>query len=201
MQADLKINPPQPIPYPHNKVIKEIYRYPLQLYRLGLNRIIGKYILILSTFGRKTGNVHRTPVEYFRHQGRIFVMSGFGTESDWFKNINNKPHVTFQTDRGTLCAIARKPETEEEWEGVFEFLRSSPVARLSEPALLGKIDEPQIRTAIKTWPILTFDPTDEVCPPPLETDLLWTWPLILFGIALFVLINWLWQRKIKICGD
>jgi hypothetical protein len=104
-------------------------------------------------------------------------------------------------DRGTLRTIARKPETEEEWEGVLDFLRSSPVARLSEPALLEKIDEPQIRSAIKTWPILTFDPTDEVCPSPLETDLLWTWPLILFGIALFVLFNWLWQRKVEICGD
>ena len=195
MPDKLKISPPQPIPYPHSKIIKKLYRFPLCLYRLGLRRLFSKYILIISTFGRKTGKIHRTPVEYFRWQDRLYVMSGFGEHTDWYQNLLVNPHVTIQTHQSILHAVARKPQTDKEWEGVFKFLRTSPVARMSEPALLDRLDEPQIRDAIKTWPILTFDPTEEACPPSLELDLLWTWPLILFGNALFILFYWLCQRK------
>lgn len=195
MQNGIKFNPPQPIPYPHSKVTRAIYRIPLWIYRLGISRLLGKYILILSTFGRKTGKVHRTPVEYFRQNGQLFVMSGFGTHPDWFKNLQMDPRVTIQMGQNILHAIARKPQTEHEWDGVIAFLKSSPVAKLSQPDLLEKLGSSEIRAAIKTWPILTFDPTDEACPPPLKSDLIWTWPLILIDIALFVFIYWLFSRN------
>ena len=84
MQNGIKFNPPQPIPYPHSKVTRTIYRIPLWIYRLGISRLLGKYIVILSTFGRKTGKIHRTPVEYLSQNSQLFVMSGFGTHPDWF---------------------------------------------------------------------------------------------------------------------
>ena len=190
-----KHQPPQPIPYPNNWIFKSLYRFPILLYRLGLGKCIGKFISILSTYGRKTGMVHRTPLEYYRYQGRFYVMSGFGQEPDWYKNIQADPRVILNTDRGFLKGIARKPETEEEWQGVYAFLRNSPVTFLTDPQMDRKLDDPEIQAQIKNWPVLTFDPTDEPCPPPLEEDLVWAWPLILIGLALHILIGWLIQRK------
>ncbi|MFN2304192.1 MAG: nitroreductase family deazaflavin-dependent oxidoreductase [Anaerolineales bacterium] len=189
------ITPPQPIPYPRSEFIKRLYRIPILLYRLGLSSMIGKYILILSTFGRNSGKTRRTPVEYFRWQDRIFVMSGFGENPDWYKNLLANPHVTIHSNQGYLCAIARKPETEKEWEGVVAYLKSSPITKLTIPDLIGRLDKPEVRQAIKSWPVFTFDPTEETCPPHLEIDLLWCWPLILLGLALKIFTGWLCHHK------
>ncbi len=192
--TDETIKPPQPIPYPNNKVIKKFYRVPIILYRLGLGKLVGKAILIISTIGRKTGKVHRTPIEYFRHQGKVYVMSGFMDAPDWYQNLQADSHVTLNTDQGVQHAIAHKPETEEEWQGVTAFLTHSPVAILVAPELVRKIDDPEIQKQIRKWPWLTFDPSDEPCPPALETDLLWAWPIILILLALRILIGWLIRR-------
>ncbi len=189
-----KLQPPHPIPYPNHWLIKKLYRFPILLYRLGLGKWIGKTISILSTYGRKTGKVHRTPVEYYRHQGKFYVMSGFGQVPDWYKNVQTDPHVTLNTDRGFLKGIARRPQSEKEWEGVYAFLKNSPVGFLSDTDMVRKLDDPKMQEQIKTWHVLTFDPTDEPCPPPLEADLLWAWPLILIGLALHILIGWLIKR-------
>jgi len=189
------ITPPHPIPYPKNEVLKKIYRMPLLLFRLGISKIFSKYILILSTYGRRTGKTYCTPVEYFRHEGRFYVMSGFGAKPDWYKNILSDSHITLQLDQEILHATARKPETESEWEAVVAYLKSSPITKIAEHYFLYDLDKPEMRQALKTWPILTFDPTEETCPSPLETDLLWCWPLILLGIALAISIGWLCHRK------
>ncbi len=193
--TEVKITPPQPVPYPGNCVLKNLYRFPILLYRLGLGKLIGKYILVLSTFGRKSGNVHRTPIEFFQQDGRIFVISGFGHQTDWFKNLLANPHVTLNTAQGVINAIARKPETSEEWQQVYTFIKSSPVTIIAEPAIISQLDDPDVQEAIKSWPVLTFDPTDKVCPPPLDADLVWSWPLILILTALNIFVGWLIQRK------
>ncbi len=151
-----ELTPPQPIPYPDNPLIKKLYRLPIPLYRLGLGPFLGKYILILSTFGRKTGKVRRTPLEYFRHEGQIFVMIGFEEKADWYQNLQVHPRASLNVKAESLCTIARKPHTEAEWDGVIAFLKASPVSHLSEPNLVGQLDDPNVREAIKNWPIFTF---------------------------------------------
>ncbi|MEA3328032.1 MAG: nitroreductase/quinone reductase family protein [Chloroflexota bacterium] len=195
MTDNVRISPPQPIPYPKNRIIKKFYRTPILLYRLGLEKLYGKYILILSTFGRKSGKIHRTPVEYFRDGGRIFIMSGFGDTPDWYQNLQKDPHVTLNTGGTVQHMRSRKPGIQSEWEGVFNFLKTSPVSILSSPGLVNQLDDPQFQEEIKHWPVLTFDSTQEPCPKPLEPDLTWAWPLILLISARAVLRCWLRHRK------
>ena len=189
--SELKIDPPQPIPYPNNIIIKKLYQTPILLYRLGLGKLIGKYILILSTFGRKTGRIHRTPVEYFQDQDRLFVISGFGTAPDWFRNLQTDPHVTLNLGEEHRNMLAYKPQTKQEWDGVLAYLKSSPVSVLSNPGLIHQLDKPEIQQVIKTWPVLTFKPTQDPCPPPLEADLVWAWPFILILLAIKLLVGWM----------
>ena len=190
-----EIQPPQPIPYPDTPILKSLYRLPILAYRLGLGQFIGKYILVISTYGRKTGKVRRTPVEFYQYQDRIFVMSGFAEKTDWYQNLLNNPQAGLNTADRQLCARARKPETEEEWQGVLRFLKSSPVAQLSEPDLADQLEDATLINAIKNWPVLTFDLTDEPCPLPLEADLTWAWPLILLASAGILLVGWLHNRQ------
>ncbi len=193
MQKSLQ--PPQPIPYPKNPFIKKIYQTPLLLYRLGLFQLISRHILILSTTGRKSGKTRHTPVEYFYDQGQFYIISGFDKKPDWYKNIQADPHVTLQTRAGTLHAIARAPQTDEEWQGVAAYLQASPISKIFFPEHLQELKDSETLAMIKSWPALTFDETNEHCPPALEMDLIWALPLILLGMAVDITLLWFFGRK------
>ncbi len=45
-------------------VMKQLFRIPLFLQKIGLERGIQPNVLILTTTGRRSGRPHRTPVEF-----------------------------------------------------------------------------------------------------------------------------------------
>ena len=183
------------LPYPSHCLAKKFFKTPILLYRLGLGKLFGNYILILSTSGRRTGKTHRTPVEYFFHQGQYYIISSFGVRPDWYQNILAKPQVTLQNGYETLCATARPPQTDEEWEAIQLYLTQSPIGKLLLAKSGEEIQGEDLLEKIKQWPALTFEPTDQPCPPILEADLVWAWPLILLGMAFDITFWWLWRRK------
>jgi deazaflavin-dependent oxidoreductase (nitroreductase family) len=63
------------------------------LYMLGLGRIIGRIVLLLTTTGRKTGLARVTPLQYEEIDGAIYVASAKGTQAHWFRNILADPRV------------------------------------------------------------------------------------------------------------
>jgi deazaflavin-dependent oxidoreductase (nitroreductase family) len=188
---------PQLLPYPENCLVKKLYQTPTLLYRLGLGKLFGNYVLILSTLGRKTQKTHRTPLEYFLHEGRYYIISGFGEQTDWYKNISASPLVTLQNGYERICAEARPPQTDDEWEAVYLYLTRSPIGRLLMVDHFEDFQEADIMDAIQQLPVLTFDPTDKPCPPALEADLVWAWPLILLGAAFDITTLWLLCRRKK----
>ena len=66
------------------------------LYRLGFGPIIGRFILLLTTTGRKSGLPRVTPLQYEVVNGEICVGSARGTKADWFRNILADPCVQVQ---------------------------------------------------------------------------------------------------------
>lgn len=63
------------------------------LYALGLGRIVGRIILLLTTTGRKSGLPRVTPLQYEEIDGTIYVASALGTRAHWFRNILADPRV------------------------------------------------------------------------------------------------------------
>ena len=189
------LNPPQPIPYPDSCLLKSLYKFPLLLYRLNLGKLFDRYILILSTSGRKTKRIHRTPVEYFKQGDRFYIISGFGFQPDWYQNSLADPQVTLQTHSWVMHAVARPPKKEQEWLDVVEYLKHSPIVSSEMKEQIDAHSESSIINQIKTWPVLTFDPAPATTIQPLTTDLVWAWPLILLMIALKIMILWLVNRK------
>ena len=195
MSEENKVQPPHPIPYPENPIIRTFYRTPILLYRLGLGKVIGKYIMIISTFGRKSGKVRRTPIEYFRKGDLIYAISGFERDPDWYRNLKANPLVTLQTNQGTHHVLARTPETEEEWQGALDYLAKSPVPTLVIPEVVSRLDDPEIQKQIREWPVVVFEPTEEPTPDALPIDLLWAWPLILIILAVKITFWWLLSKE------
>lgn len=63
------------------------------LYKIGLGRLVGRLILILTTTGRKSGLPRETALQYEEIDGKIYIGSSRGIRSDWFKNILVDPRV------------------------------------------------------------------------------------------------------------
>jgi deazaflavin-dependent oxidoreductase (nitroreductase family) len=73
-------------PTPPNRLVKA-------LYALGLGRLVGRIVLLLTTTGRRTGLRRVTPLQYEEIDGVIYVASSRGTNADWFRNVVANPWV------------------------------------------------------------------------------------------------------------
>jgi deazaflavin-dependent oxidoreductase (nitroreductase family) len=84
-----------------NRVIAPLYKLRL-LPLLGF----GKLVLLLSTRGRKSGKKRTTPIGYFRYQDTLHLISGWGKEANWYKNILAYPEDVY-VQVGFRCFHAR----------------------------------------------------------------------------------------------
>ena len=72
------------------KLLKLPARIP---YALGLGKLQGRFVLLLTTVGRKTGKSRVTPLQYEEVDGDFCVASARGLKADWVQNILANPEV------------------------------------------------------------------------------------------------------------
>lgn len=64
--------------------------------RFSSSRQTGPDVLVLVTTGRKSGQPHRTPLQFELIDDLYYVASARGTQADWFLNILVNPLVKFE---------------------------------------------------------------------------------------------------------
>ena len=96
-------------------VFKWVFKIPILQYKLGFGWLTGKYVLLLTTKGCKSGKPRHTPLEYIydRDHDRYRIAAGWGGKTDWYRNICADPHVNVQVGRRKFAAIA-EPASDEE---------------------------------------------------------------------------------------
>lgn len=69
-------------------LFKWVFNAPVLLYQLGLGGLVPKWMLILTTVGRKTGHPRKTAIVFTREPatGAYWVMSGWAGNPDWYRN-------------------------------------------------------------------------------------------------------------------
>ncbi|MEW6086207.1 MAG: nitroreductase/quinone reductase family protein [Chloroflexota bacterium] len=82
------------------------------MWRLGMGRminilppVIGR-IMVIKHRGRKSGKEYLTPVNYAIVNSEIYCTAGFGSISDWFKNILVNPNIELWLPEGKRKARA-----------------------------------------------------------------------------------------------
>jgi deazaflavin-dependent oxidoreductase (nitroreductase family) len=91
------------------KKVQQIHRF---LYAVGLGPLVGKIILLLTTTGRKSGQLRVTPLQYEEIEGKIFLGSARGTHADWFRNLlaDNRVQVRLKNRRFTgMAEVVTEP--------------------------------------------------------------------------------------------
>ncbi len=184
---------------------RRLNRYMLLFWRLGLgpamNRgpaVAGRYLVLVHR-GRRTRQRHHTPLNYGVVGGEVYCVAGFGTGSDWYRNVVADPEVEVWLPDGRWQGLATDvtltgPETGTRTEVLRAVLRGSGFAallagldvdRLSDADLLTKTDGNRLihlaRQAVATGP----DGPD---------DLVWVWPFV--AVATVALAApWLGRRR------
>ena len=105
------------------KMFKIANKFVVPLYRLRILAPLGFRLLLITHIGRKSGKTRRTPVEYFKMDGTIVVVSGYGKKSHWFRNIKQNPEdVYIQVGFGGFKPKVEIIEEQRELEGFFKWL-------------------------------------------------------------------------------
>lgn len=161
--------------YPAGGIMKRLYRTPILLYRMGLGGLVGRLFMIMTTTGRKSGLPRRTAIEFHEFNSRKYVLVGW-TKSDWYQNLLANPLLTIQTASGVAPVRARRLTTDDELNEAWDFAERSRFMRALMKTAGGWITRESFLDQRDRFILLTFDPTVEPTPPPLEADLRWVLP-------------------------
>lgn len=76
------------------RIPRWLARAPIPLYRHGLGRLLGRRLLLLEHRGRRSGLPRYVVLEAVdREPGSLFIASGYGPHSQWFRNVRADPRV------------------------------------------------------------------------------------------------------------
>jgi deazaflavin-dependent oxidoreductase (nitroreductase family) len=101
--------------------IRFINKYVVLAYRIGLLPLlgVGRSLMLIVTLGRKSGKQRFFPVSHIDLDGEKLLLSGWGRDSNWYKNIAARPESVHL--RVGFRRIRVKPvfvESEEEKLGI-----------------------------------------------------------------------------------
>ena len=105
------------------------WRLPIYLYRIGLGWLLGNRFLLLCHTGRISGEKRFAVVEIIHSRPNTdsyFVVSGFGTRSDWYQNIIQNTSVEIQVGIKRLSAEAQQLSAPEAGEILLTYAQNNP---------------------------------------------------------------------------
>jgi deazaflavin-dependent oxidoreductase (nitroreductase family) len=117
-----------------------LYRFPILLYRLGLGRIFGRRFLMLTHIGRISGRPRYAVLEVIRWDETseaYYVLSGFGRESDWVRNLRARPEAEIMVGARQLAVTAEFLSQDDAEREILDYARRYPVAARQLPRLIG----------------------------------------------------------------
>ena len=81
------------------KTFRAMNRFMVFMWKIGLGKMINFWpagvgrIMVIKHRGRKSGKEYLTPVNYAIVDGEIYCTAGFGSISDWYRNMLVNPNV------------------------------------------------------------------------------------------------------------
>jgi deazaflavin-dependent oxidoreductase (nitroreductase family) len=179
------------------QAFKYFNRFMLFLWRLGLGpwlslwpEVGGRYMIITHT-GRKSGQRRQTPVNYAVVDDEVYCTAGFGSTSDWYRNIKANPQIEVWLQDGWWAGEAEEitsPELR------LPLLRAVIIASGFAGPLFGvdahQIDDQQLAKATQDYRLIHIRRAQARTGPGGPGDLAWVWPL-----ATFLMLPFVFRRK------
>ena len=106
-----------------------LFRAPNFLYRARLGFLLGSRFLMIEHRGRSSGRLYRTVVEVVGRsldKREWFVVSGYGTRTDWYRNLRAGALEAIWLGSRRVSARARFPEDQEAAGVLASYERAHP---------------------------------------------------------------------------
>lgn len=152
------------LPRPPQGISRWLYRAPILLYRLRLGWLLGNRALLLEHTGRVSGRLRRTVLEVIRADPRqhiYVVVSGFGTQSDWYRNLLAQPavQVIVGTSRIPVDAATLSQEQAQVELRLYEDHHPGMLRFLAERLLGLKVEEGEegLQKLMGLFPVVRFE--------------------------------------------
>jgi deazaflavin-dependent oxidoreductase (nitroreductase family) len=191
---------PASMTYPRRGTLNRVlFKIPLVLWRMGLGPLLshpalgGSKMLALTTWGRVSKLPRSTMLSYTLFEGRPYVASGWGLQSDWVRNLVADPAVRVQVGRESFSGLSYRVVDEAEFRGVGASLFASGGDSHFEDWLTSLGIDYDLNDLVDKRErvyMVGFDPGEVEAPPPVKADLVWAWVMI----PLLALGWWLLRR-------
>ena len=116
------------------------FRLPIYLYRFDLGWLLGHRFLLLVHRGRKSSLLHQTMLEVVLYDPSIresVVLSAWGEDADWYRNLQKGPAIEIRTGRESYEPLQRFLSPEEANAALASYERRHPWAARILGRLLG----------------------------------------------------------------
>jgi deazaflavin-dependent oxidoreductase (nitroreductase family) len=163
---------------------KYFNRFMLLLWRLGLGPwlsswpAVGGRIMVLTTRGRTSGRPRRTPLNYAIVGDQVYCTAGFGSISDWYRNICANPAVEVWLPDGWWGGIAYE---ESDDAARLPLLREVLIGSGIVAPLVGvnphTLTDDTLAAATANYHLIRIDRTEARTGSGGPGDLAWVWPL------------------------
>jgi deazaflavin-dependent oxidoreductase (nitroreductase family) len=175
---------------------KQFHRFMLGLWRLGLGPWVnlwpevGGRIMVIRHTGRKTGIVRYTPVNYTIADGEIYCTAGFGSVSDWYRNILAHPEVEVWLPDGWWAGLAQDvSETSTRIPLLRQVLIASGFAARAAGLDPISMTNEQLEATTADYRLVRIQRTEARTGPGGPGDLAWVWPLATMILLPLILLR------------
>ena len=178
---------------------KYFNRFMLLMWRLGLGSWVNSWpsvmgrIMVITHTGRKTGLPRRTPVNFAVLDGDVYCIAGFGTISDWYRNLRAQPRIEIWLPDGWWTGEAADVSTSP--NRLFylrQVLIASGFAARAEGINAYTISDEELDQVTQSYRLVRIRLLAARTGPGGPGELAWIWPL-----ATFILLPALFLRRRK----
>ena len=150
--------------------------------------------MVITHHGRKTGLLRRTPVNFAMVGEDLYCTAAYGSQADWYRNIDKNPHVEVWLPDGWWNAIA---EDVTDIENGAEILRQVLIGSGFAAKVFGldpyELSDEQLERLLAKYRLVRVRRTEARTGVGGPGDLAWIWPVVTF----LLIPIFLFQRKGK----
>jgi deazaflavin-dependent oxidoreductase (nitroreductase family) len=179
-------------------------RFMLLMWRLGMGPLLnmgpaiaGRYMVITHT-GRKSGLKRRTPVNYAMVDDEVYCTAGYGSGSDWYRNIIANPQVEVWLPDGWYAGIADEvTHPEARLPLLRDVLIGSGFAALTAGVDPNQMTDEELDAVTKKYCLIHIRRVAARTGIDGPGDLVWVWPVLVTILLPLLLICSIGCRKCK----
>lgn len=174
-----------------NKIFRFLNRWIVFVFRAGFGPFFTRQtfagkIMVIENMGRKSGLIRQSPVNYAvaPDGNAVYCLSGFGSESQWYRNIQHNPRVNVWIGVQRIAGMAHPVDESETHLDIYRrvLVNSGFATPLFEGINPKTAPEETIRVMARRSPLIRIDLEAALeTSQPRPADLAWIVISIMFA--------------------